>query len=79
MAQACQREKRKEAARSQKISKEVVPRAKKMAREVFLIFRDCYSTFITFMKLNMLKAYLIQRVALQGKTVRKILRYNVIS
>ena len=44
MAQACQREKRKEAARSQKISKEVVPRAKKMAREVLFIRNIHFNT-----------------------------------
>eukprot|EP00111_Clytia_hemisphaerica_P007934 TCONS_00023061-protein len=39
VAQGCQREKRKEAARSQKISKEVFPRAKRMAREMLLYWK----------------------------------------
>lgn len=39
VAQACQRERRKEALRSQKISKESIPRARKMAREMLLYWK----------------------------------------
>lgn len=34
VSQTCQRERRREAARSQKISKEAIPRARRMAKEV---------------------------------------------
>jgi len=39
VAQACQRERRKEALRSQKISKDALPRARRMAKEMLLYWR----------------------------------------
>ncbi|XP_047133142.1 chromatin-remodeling ATPase INO80 isoform X1 [Hydra vulgaris] len=39
VAQACQRELRKEALRSQKISKDAIPRARRMAKEMLLYWR----------------------------------------